>query len=114
MVLTKTQAGKFSPVFADDQGRVRGIGRGADSAGLSAHNFCGVQLINRELLDYLPEGFSKMIEDGYLKALSEGREIRGYLFPGLWLSIDTPGARRDAEKELSMRKLQFPDKSGGR
>ncbi len=111
MVLTKTGAGKFNPVFADAQGRVRGIGREADSAGLSAHNFCGVQLIRRELLDYLPDGFSKMIEDGYRKALAKDQQILAYIFSGLWLAIDTPGARVEAEREMSECKSKFFDKN---
>ena len=104
MVLSQKQIGKFHPVFADRQGRVRGIGTKPAGTGpelaVSLFNFCGIQLLKRELLDYLPVGFSKMVEDGYLKALNAGREIKGYIFSGLWRTVDTPAAGREAEEEM--------------
>ncbi len=103
MVLSQSRLGKFNAVFADFEGRVRKIGgrpEDADSgSGLSAYNFCGAQLIRSDLLDCLPDGHSKIIEQAYLKVL-EKETVLGYIFSGLWIPIDTPGAKSQAEKEM--------------
>jgi mannose-1-phosphate guanylyltransferase len=104
MALTPAQRGKFSPVFADSRGRVRGIGsrpRKA-SAGLKNYSYTGVQVISRELLEFLPGGYSKIIEHAYLPALQLNKTIRAYLFRGLWLSVDHPAALALAQKQMDL------------
>lgn len=117
MVLTKCQLGEFNPVYADDTGRVQWIGAlpppVSSSQNLIAYNYCGVQLLKSELLDYLPQGFSKIIEHGYQKALEKKELILGYIFSKLWLTIDSPEARQKAEQELSSSpKFLFSSQSG--
>jgi len=99
MVLTRSQLGKFNPVFADARGRVRTIGARPDaaSAHLKNYSYTGVQMLSRELLDFLPEGYSKIIEHAYLPALQMNKTIRSFFFRGLWVSIDDPQARSLAE-----------------
>lgn len=104
MVLTKNQLGKFNPVFADARGRVRAIGARPDdlpaSAALKNYSYTGVQIISRRLLEFLPKGYSKIIEHGYLTALEKKKAVRALFFRGLWVSIDDPGARARAEAEF--------------
>jgi len=99
MVLTRAQLGKFNPVFADLKGRVRVIGTKPEeiSAHLKNYSYTGVQVLSRELLDFLPEGYSKIIEHGYLPALQMNKTIRSFFHRGLWVSIDDPQARVLAE-----------------
>jgi len=110
MVLTRSKLGEFNTVFADSKDLIRKIGSRPEtrdlSLTLSAFNYCGAQLIRSELLDYLPEGRSKIIEHGYLKVL-EKEQVLGYIFNGLWIPIDTPEAKTQAEKELIASAPQF-------
>jgi len=104
MVLSKAKVGQFNPVFADFEARIRKIGSfpatNISSKDLSAYNYCGAQLLEERLLDYLPDGFSKIIESGYHKALEKNELVLGYISDGIWLTIDTPEAREKAEQEL--------------
>jgi NDP-sugar pyrophosphorylase family protein len=99
MALTRARLGKFNPVLADARGRVRAIGFRPDkvSAHLKSYSYTGVQMISRELLGFLPDGYSKIIEHGYLPALQANKVVRSFFHRGLWVSVDDPQARALAE-----------------
>jgi len=112
MVLTRGQLGKFNPVFADARGRVRKIGirREAAPATWKNYSYTGVQMLSRELLDFLPQGYSKIIEHGYLPALQMNKNIRSFFFRGLWVSIDDPQARASAEARFGRQLAKISKK----
>jgi len=107
MVLTGITDKKFNPVYLDQEGKIRKIGgqpeAGAPSSELPAFNYCGVQVISSALLEYLPEGFSGIIDDGYLKALEQEKPILGYLFNGFWATIDEPSSKIQVENQFSVQ-----------
>ena len=59
---------------------------------VSAWNFCGIHAIGDGFLDSLEEPVCFSIIDEYLKALSQGLEIRGInIDPARWSDIGSPG-----------------------
>ncbi len=97
--------GNFNPVYADALGRVRKIGNFPavvpEDVTLSKFAFCGIQIVSRRLLDYLPDGFARMIEDGYFKALANGDTVLGNIFNRLWLTFDDPQSIPAAEQNYA-------------
>ncbi|MFH1729168.1 MAG: NDP-sugar synthase [Pseudomonadota bacterium] len=52
--------------------------------------YTGVQILNRNVFDYLPEGKpSCIINDFYIPAFEEGEFISGYKYNGFWADIGT-------------------------
>lgn len=105
MVLSGIKDKKFNPAYLDQEGIIRKIGGQPEavvsSSALKAFNYCGVQVISSALLDYLPKGFSGIIDDGYLKALHQEKPILGYLFNGFWATIDEPSSKIQVETQFS-------------
>ena len=104
MVLTQSRK-KYNPVYTDSLGRVRRIGNFPETlkeeVTLSKFAFCGIQVVSGRLLDYLPEGFSRMIEDGYFRALEKGDAVLAHVFHGLWLTFDEPQSLSQAGEKYA-------------
>jgi len=111
MVLTPATSDKFNPVYADSLGRVRRIGTAPENVSgeitLSKFFYCGVQIVSAALLEYLLEGYSKIIQDGYLKALAKGNPVLSCVFRGFWLTVDDPKTKLQAQTEHQDRLEKF-------
>jgi NDP-sugar pyrophosphorylase family protein len=105
MVLTRWNE-KFTPVFADNLARVKRIDGFPEKISpektLSIYAFTGVQVVSSQMLDYLPQGFSKMVEQGYFQALAKDDPVFAYYFQGLWLTFDDPDS-------ISMAQARYAD-----
>jgi len=103
MALCSQGSGKFNPIFADSLGMVRKIGTFPEIVSgeitLTRYAYCGVQIVSSRLLDCLPEGFSKVVEDGYFKALGNKNPVLGFFSTGLWLTFDEPSSLPAVETE---------------
>lgn len=88
-----------SRLLLDEEGMMVGLERGGvrqevvePEGQVSAWNFCGIHAIGEGFLDSLQEPVSFSIIDEYLKALSQGLEIRGLnIDPAQWSDIGSPG-----------------------
>lgn len=68
--------------------------------GEDSYTFCGLHLLTRRVLDYLPpEGFASVI-DAYTRALKSVQRIRGETVPdAFWADIGTPERYLSAHQE---------------
>lgn len=92
---------ELTPVFADNLARVKKINGFPEKISpemtLSICAFTGVQVLSAKMLDYLPEGFSQMVQHGYFKALEKGDPVLAYFFEGVWLTFDDPHSISQAQ-----------------
>ena len=87
----------FNTVTLTAEGRVAGFG-GSDADPLPGRRltFSGIQVVDPEVIDYIPDGFSSSI-DAYRRLLVDGRHIRGLLASGeRWSDLGTPERYRRA------------------
>lgn len=64
------------------------------------YHYTGVQVIERDLLKYLPDGFSCIIKEGYQTALQKKQKITGYVYNGYWSDVGTPERLKEADQDL--------------
>uniref|UniRef100_A0A832GL97 Uncharacterized protein n=1 Tax=Caldimicrobium thiodismutans TaxID=1653476 RepID=A0A832GL97_9BACT len=74
-------------LIVDPEGRLIGL---EEKGGLE-RGFTGIAIYEPEFLEFLPLGFSSVVE-GWLKALRAGHEILTYPLRGAWFDLGTPGA----------------------
>ena len=69
---------------------------------IGTYTFCGLQLLDRRILAYLPpQGFSSIIR-GYLNAMNDGHTCAGIHIPGAyWADVGTPDQYLDAHAECA-------------
>ena len=87
----------FNTVTLTAEGRVAGFG-GFDADPLPGRRltFSGIQVVDPEVIDYIPDGFSSSI-DAYRRLLADGRHIRGLAAAGeRWSDLGTPERYRRA------------------
>ncbi|WP_373499337.1 sugar phosphate nucleotidyltransferase [Desulfococcus sp.] len=91
----------FNTVAVSPDGRVTDFG-GSDAGPLPGKRltFSGIQVIDPEVIDHIPEGFSSSI-DAYRRLLASGRQIRGLVAAqGRWSDLGTPERYRKACVEI--------------
>jgi NDP-sugar pyrophosphorylase family protein len=81
---------RYGPVVCDACGFVRSIRRLPRPARGVISLFTGVQIIEPEILERLPEGPSDIVTALYAPLLEEGGLIRGVRVRGPWLDLGTP------------------------
>ena len=92
---------EFNTVALDPEGRVTGFG-GTDPFPLQARRltFSGIQVVDPEVIEHIPEGFSSSI-DAYRNLLASGRPIRGIVMAGgRWSDLGTPQRYRKSCIEI--------------
>jgi len=85
---------KFNNVWIDDRGFLRSVGKmkKEESSGLCKIAFMGIAVYSQEILDYLPEGNSSVV-NAWLKSVAAGQSIGTVDFSGAaWTDIGTPEA----------------------
>ncbi len=64
--------------------------------------FCGLQLLDPEILAYLPEAAFCSVVDGYRQALKAGHKVRGCQVPGAyWADLGTPDRYLEAHRDIA-------------
>lgn len=107
MVLSQVRLRKYTPILVDELGWVKKIGTEPQEVKRSPNMYevcyCGVQVVESRLLDFLPEGKSQIIEQAYIPALRSKEKILGHFLMGFWIAIDDPEAKERAERELGAK-----------
>jgi mannose-1-phosphate guanylyltransferase len=104
MVLrTMPPGGGYSPVEADEGGRIRRIGSWGTPGAGEGRLFTGVHVLSPRALDLLPEGESGIVESVYGRLLAEGERVQAVMEDGLWLDLGDPAGYLDAHLSLMDR-----------
>jgi NDP-sugar pyrophosphorylase family protein len=84
---------KFNNVWIDDKGFLKSVGKIKEQDhGLCKIAFMGIAVYSQEILNYLPEGNSSIV-DAWLKSVAAGQSIGTMDFTGAaWTDIGTPAA----------------------
>ncbi|MEA2063714.1 MAG: NDP-sugar synthase [Gemmatimonadota bacterium] len=95
MVLIDMPPGeKYAPVEIDSDGRLLNIARLLEhtekSPGSRLLHFTGIHILEPEILDHLPGGFSDINRDVYLRLIEEGHPLYGYHTSFDWADLGTP------------------------
>jgi dTDP-glucose pyrophosphorylase len=95
---------QFNSVMVDPDGRIRAFAATPAAAPRSALTFTGVQVLDPDVLEYIPaEGFAHSI-DAFRAMIADGREVRGFILPHAgWMDLGTPERYRRAAREESAR-----------
>ncbi len=100
----------FARIGVDAEGCVQRIaevqGPGAD-ADLHMAAYTGVQILQPELLDALPEGPSDVLRTAYRQRMGEGARIGALFAPKdcLWIDVGTPARYLDAHRAILSGRL---------
>lgn len=99
MLLVPFSAGDpYNPVMLDSEGWVVDFARNREprsDSGTSNHErlciYTGVQILEPEVLDWIPEGVSDSVNDIYPALMKRGYPIRGFVSDAYWCECSTPG-----------------------
>jgi len=104
------KAAPMTGLFRDDTGRIY-KSCAADQIGdeilPGAEMFTGVQIIEPELIQRLPDGPSCIFQDGYRPAIEAGDAIYGFNYEGYWQDLGTPEQYQQADQELTSGKIRL-------
>lgn len=86
------QAARYGLFAVDAAGRIRRfLGEGDPDPGLEEHMFASLHVIDRSVIDRMPEGGSfGTMRDLYPELFRAGAPFFGYVYRGRWLTADTP------------------------
>lgn len=115
LVLVPYQEG-FNPVYLDEEQNVVGFGTPgaagreavpAEPKGLqegSRYVFTGVQVLEPEVLEFIPEGFSDLVRHVYPRLIRQGLPVRGFVSQSYWCECSTPARYLEKSLEVLKRK----------
>lgn len=101
----------FNPVYADGSGTLRAIGGLESKLGpvtdsdLVPYVFTGVHLIEPEVIEGIPLGFSDTVRDVYPELIRRGK-VRIWVSPAFWSEMSTPA--RYLETSLGVHRRLNP------
>ncbi|MBI2083164.1 MAG: nucleotidyltransferase family protein [Deltaproteobacteria bacterium] len=110
VVRTRDENSEFSPLEIGRGGRILSIGtaKSEEGSGTKTMMYTGVQVIEPKLLAYLPDrGPSCIVRQGYLPALAAGEKVYSYPYEGYWNDLGTMDRYRQAENDLSTRRVKL-------
>ena len=94
-----SEAGKkFGAIWVDDTMRVRHIGKTCDNKNLSPYHFTGVQILNKNIFNYLKPGESNIFYDSLLPAIQKGQRVQVFVDPCEWVETGNNQDYIDATK----------------
>ena len=75
--------------------------RSSETESKKTYTFCGLQLLHRRILDFLPQtGYSSIIT-GYERAIKQGKGVHGVCVPdAFWADVGTPEQYIAAHKDI--------------
>jgi mannose-1-phosphate guanylyltransferase len=100
----------FASVEADSDFRIRRIaGQGLQEKNLSPWHFASVHVISPEIFDCMsPSGPEDINRDVYVRALSQGRIVRGSQVHGYWSDLGSPWRYLQTQADLLWRRVNVP------
>lgn len=103
-----------TPVFLGRADRIVRIGDSAAANSMSpaiddeAFLYTDAQVLEPRLLNYLPStGASCIIRQGYVPGLQAGEKVYGFRYDGYWNDLGTLDRYRQAESDLSLKKVRL-------
>jgi len=98
----------FKPVFVDERARITGFARGfslpdTESSPRTLYVFTGIQVMEPEVIEQIPEGFSDSVADVYPQLLRGGR-VMAYISRRYWCECSTPERYLSKSMELLHRR----------
>lgn len=111
-----TRRDRFNPVLVDAAGNIVTFARSSwdwrqDSkidpgtgSELSAYVFTGIHILEKEVLDFIPEGRSDTVMDVYPALMKRGYPVRGFISDAFWQEFSTPERYLRNSIELLTRK----------
>lgn len=97
MVVKELKAGDaYRPLLVEDDGMVKGFDGGK-------HFYTGLQIMGDEFLSSLPPSGrpSCLIEDGYRRALAEGKPIAAFIHAGFFSDLGTTERYERAKRDIA-------------
>ncbi|MCE5270095.1 NDP-sugar synthase [bacterium] len=113
VLIDMPREGRYGAVETDSRGRVvRIAGRpeGAPTGGQALH-FCGIHIIEPELLTRLRPVFSEIIRNLYLPMIADGEPLYGFHTAFEWRDLGTPRLYLEAQFEFLRREAAAPEHS---
>jgi len=112
MVLVPYSVGDpYNPVLVDSNGFVAGFARNrpriVDKQTTGDQRFgiyTGVQILEPEVLDWIPPGVSDSVNDIYPRLMNEGHRVLGFMSSAFWAECSTP--QRYLQKSLEVLALR--------
>lgn len=99
LVLFPDPERRYTPVWIDETGRIAGIGSGA--AGVRSGFYTGFQIVEPALLKEIPPGrASCIIRETYLRLVSQGAPLFGFLTSGTFREFGSPSDYLEGTLEL--------------
>ncbi len=101
----------FTPLQRDESGRLVSFKaiETKPKGSVSPCMFCGVHVLEPEILDYLPEsGFSCVNDQGYTGMMKAGLDIGTFLYQGPWFDVGTPWRYLQASTALLSGSIRVP------
>jgi len=111
MVLVPFREGMpFKKVYLDRDRNILGFSRNMTSAdelariearhGTRAFVYTGIQILDSEVLSFIPGGYSDTVADIYPKLIESGFPLRGFVSGGTWRECSTPERYLHASLEV--------------
>jgi NDP-sugar pyrophosphorylase family protein/tRNA A-37 threonylcarbamoyl transferase component Bud32 len=98
--LALTDCEQLNSVSCDSQGFITDFYLPKDSTlypRKKPYTFTGIQVVNREILDFIPKGTFYSIIDAYINLMKSGRKIKAFFATqSYWKDIGTPERYREA------------------
>jgi aminoglycoside/choline kinase family phosphotransferase/choline kinase len=107
---------EFNTVACDTDGfvaRFRCLSDAPDSAAIQTFTFTGIQVLNPEILKFIPAGVPSSSIDTYIRMIAKGKKIKAFISKNAyWKDIGTPERYKSAVFETATPRVYqrvFPD-----
>jgi aminoglycoside/choline kinase family phosphotransferase/dTDP-glucose pyrophosphorylase len=110
--LVLTDSAQLNSVSCDSDGFITDFYIPKDSdhhdSKTKRYTFTGIQVLNKEILDFIPKGSFYSIIDAYINLMKSGRKIKAFFASGsCWKDIGTPERYREAVLDRMIPKAFF-------
>ncbi len=105
LLLPWRQGESYNPVFLDDRGRLTAFGKPLPGIpGQKPHIYTGVQILDRQALDLIPEGNSDSVKDLYPEMIRQGHPVSGFVSRSFWCECSWPERYLDMSLQVLRRR----------
>ena len=108
LVLPWIQGESYNPIFLDARGQLTAFGKPLPGVpGQQPYIYSGVQILDRQALDLIPEGVSDSMNELYPRMIQAGYPVLGYVSRAFWCECSWPQRYLDMSLQiLQMRGLE--------
>ena len=89
LLLARRKSQKYTPIQTDDNGRISTLGGvfGTADSDRPSYVFCGLQMLEPVVFDYLRSGRPDTVMSAYVKMLRAGLLVQGFVHDGYWQEL---------------------------